>query len=327
MVRPSLSSVSTQGTGHEAGRHQFYASGTFANKWIRAEVSEVQKGDGVPKTGDNDISVLDPPPIARVRLYECTPNGVVLGEVDYRTLEQVQVTCMITLSPRQTTPSGPIDPPPSNAGTQGGALPLPNVSVNSEATFPVGAGTRLMQNFDAEAKVFDQEKLGTWAVAAVVAPVPGAHTNVQTGLYCGFDDLRLSQPGFFAAHYRVFLYDFGDPVEPQRRFFSIAECFGAVFLVVTQPSTLAHKGAKTLLTDHMERHGVISASPRYNSLRELLRPTSPSSSDPASSSGRTHSMSCGSGHRLSLSGSLSRVTSAVVSPEGITDVELALGES
>lgn len=71
----------------------YCAGGALAGKYLKADVEEVQKPDMTRKVSSNltrtgggsrDARPLAPPPIVRVRLWECTENGDKIREVDMK---------------------------------------------------------------------------------------------------------------------------------------------------------------------------------------------------------------------------------------------------
>ncbi|KZV89865.1 hypothetical protein EXIGLDRAFT_136164 [Exidia glandulosa HHB12029] len=71
----------------------YCAGGALAGKYLKADVEEVQKPDMTRKlssnltrtgVGSRDARPLAPPPIVRVRLWECKENGDRIREVDMK---------------------------------------------------------------------------------------------------------------------------------------------------------------------------------------------------------------------------------------------------
>ncbi|KAH7093888.1 velvet factor-domain-containing protein [Auriculariales sp. MPI-PUGE-AT-0066] len=272
-------------TYHTPGLPFYCTSGHFAGSWIRAEITEVQKGDRARKVGENgrDARGLDPPPVARVRLYECTRSGARLREADYGVLQNVTFTCRVALYPYDQQydrhPRAFADRKPMPTQIVQSHLTDPILAI--EGQYPTSLPTQIhtqmptsaeIRGFEEGGRHQSQSMFGSCAVRGVVAPILNGEGHGKAGVYCAFDDLKIRQTGHFVLKYTVFLIDVvSQALAPGKTIPCIAECWGGVFAVF--PSKCAPPlRPPTQLTQHLARHGVIARARRMTNATQAPLP-------------------------------------------------------
>ncbi|EJD38857.1 hypothetical protein AURDEDRAFT_172008 [Auricularia subglabra TFB-10046 SS5] len=244
-------------------------AGYFKDKWIQAEIAEVQKGDRARKMGEGkDARGLDPPPVARVKVFQCEQDGTGQRELDPSDIvAHVLLTCSVTLYPYnfqyESDPSAFPDgcPAPSPILPEGSSHPVLAVEKRYPTTLPARPLRPLepsaaLANHTSGCRQFPIIVGSRWA-AARLCPQAFGDDRSKGALYCIFDDIKIRRTGHFALKYNVFLVDTAF-IDSQRGTMPLlAECWGGVFAVYPSKAVPPlHKA--TLLTQHLARCGLLT---------------------------------------------------------------------
>ncbi|KZV83776.1 hypothetical protein EXIGLDRAFT_727969 [Exidia glandulosa HHB12029] len=233
-------------------------AGFFKDKWIVAQVAEVQKGDRARKMageGGKDARQVDPPPVAQARLLEWKPDGSMTElPADLIFKHPVRLFCTVNLYPYnvdyEADPSAFPDgcPPPSPILPQGSA----STSLAVEKQYPPALPSQPRHPLRPRAALTTQLE-----GAQRVPTMFGAQTvNAQlckhnSAIYFIFDDLKIRRTGHFMLKYNVHLIDTAFDRLPMRiPMPCVAECWGGAFAVYpsrTAPPLLE----STELTKHL----------------------------------------------------------------------------
>lgn len=232
-------------------------------------VAEVQKGDRARKMGEGkDARGLDPPPVARVKVFQCNQDGTGQRELDPSDIvAHVSLTCSVMLYPFNFSyesdpsafPNG--SPPPSAILPEGSSHPVMAVEKRYPSTLPLRplhplAPSEALVDHTSGSRQFPIIVGSTWASARLCTQ-PFGDDKSNGALYCVFDDIKIRRTGHFVLRYQVFLIDTAFITSQRGSMPLIATCWGGVFAVYPSKAVPPLRQA-TLLTQHLARCGLIT---------------------------------------------------------------------
>ncbi|KZV79325.1 hypothetical protein EXIGLDRAFT_474301 [Exidia glandulosa HHB12029] len=221
----------------------YCAGGALAGKYLKADVEEVQKPDMTRKVSSNltrtgggsrDARPLAPPPIVRVRLWECKENGDRIREVDMKAgapIHGVQpgLLCNAVLFPYNHAYDTDLSIPPHDHPGPSPILPAtapPHPHLAREST-PVPPTLPRRPNRELPDGLSMRHDLeGCRDKQCKIIQAFREDEGVQAA-YFVFDDLKVKERGHFLLRYTVLWLDpaFKGPYE------TLGYTFGGVFAV------------------------------------------------------------------------------------------------
>ncbi|KZV83773.1 hypothetical protein EXIGLDRAFT_305169 [Exidia glandulosa HHB12029] len=240
----------------------YCAGGALAGMYLKADVEEVQKPDMTRKlssnltrtgVGSRDARPLAPPPIVRVRLWECKENGDRIREVDMKAGAAIHsghpgLLCNAVLFPYNhkydTDPSiPPHDHPGPSPILPATAPPHPHLARESTPVPPTLPRRPNRELPESLAMRKDEVLDGSRDKQCEIKQAFREDEGVQAA-YFVFDDLKVKERGHFVLRYTVMWFDpTAQYMGPWR---TLGYTFGGVFAVFpskkcvwTLPSPLA----------------------------------------------------------------------------------------